>query len=130
MLSLQESLKNGEIDILTSLHQPSSPVNKEVAFYDAEYGCESIEDILPLYYTKLVKTGLITMGDLVKLTVKNPANSIKQESGTIKVGDKVNAMLFNPESVSKISNKQSLYNNEELIGKVTTTFQGENVTKF
>jgi len=130
MLSLQESLKNGEIDILTSLHQPSSPVNKEVAFYDAEYGCESIEDILPLYYTKLVKTGLITISDLIKLTVKNPANSIKQDSGTIKVGDKVNAMLFNPESISKISNKQSLYNNEELIGKITTIFQGKNITKF
>ena len=130
MLSLQESLKNGEIDILTSLHQPSSPVNKEVAFYDAEYGCESIEDILPLYYTKLVKIGLITISDLIKLTVKNPANSIKQDSGTIKVGDKVNAMLFNPESISKISNKQSLYNNEELIGKITTIFQGKNITKF
>ncbi len=130
MLSLQTALKNGEIDILTSLHQPSSPVNKEVAFYDADYGCESIEEILSLYYTKLVKTKMITMSELIKLTVQNPANSIKENAGTIKVGDKVNALLFKQDSIIKISNNQSLYNKEELNGKVTTTFQDKIITKF
>ncbi|MCW9026731.1 MAG: dihydroorotase, partial [Thiovulaceae bacterium] len=31
LILLQDALKNGRIDILTMLHQPSSPVNKEVA---------------------------------------------------------------------------------------------------
>ncbi|WP_297484078.1 dihydroorotase, partial [Sulfurimonas sp.] len=61
MLSLQASLKRSEIDMLTTLHQPSSPVNKEVAFFDAAYGCEALSDALPLYYTKLVKSKMITM---------------------------------------------------------------------
>jgi len=122
MLLLQDALKNNQIDCLTTLHQPSSPVNKEVAFYDADFGCESLSDALPLYYTKLVKSGLITMSELVKLTAKNSAKNIKKDYGTIKVGDKVNAMLFALHVENKVNNKQSLYNNETLNGKITKLF--------
>jgi len=109
MLSLQDALKNGQIDILTTLHQPNSPVNKEVAFFDAAYGCESIANALPLYYTKLVKTGLIDMKKLIELTSINPLKVI---------GKKVSYVLFNPESKSTITNTQSLYNGEEIYGEV------------
>jgi dihydroorotase len=106
---LQDALKNNQIDILTTLHQPSSPVNKEVAFYDAAYGCESISDALPLYYTKLVKSGIIDMKKLIELTSINPAEVIDQ---------KVSYILFDPEKKSTINNPQSLYNKEEIYGEV------------
>ncbi|WP_373072567.1 dihydroorotase [Sulfurimonas sp.] len=109
MLLLQEALKNSQIDILTTLHQPSSPVNKEVAFYDAAYGCESISDALPLYYTKLVKTGIIDMRKLIELTSINPAEVI---------GKKVSYILFNPEKKRVIDNAQSLYNTQDVYGEV------------
>ncbi len=115
---LQEALKNSQIDCLTTLHQPSSPVNKEVAFYDAAYGCEALSDALPLYYTKLVKSGLINMSELIKLTVKNPAASLGINAGEIKVGEKVNAILFDTTSTCRIQNAQSLYDGETLNGKV------------
>jgi len=127
---LQKALKKNQIDMLSILHQPSSPVNKEVAFYDAAYGCEALGDALSLYYTKLVKTKMITMSKLIKLTVKNPAKSINENAGVIKIGKKVNAQLFNPEIKSVVNNKQSLYNTEELNGKVVMSFQGKKVTKF
>jgi len=115
---LQIALKNGEIDMLTTLHQPSSPLNKEVAFYDADYGCEALSDAMPLYYTKLVKTGILTMSELLKLTTQNPANSIGRVSGELKVGSCANAFLFDINAKSKIENKQSLYNLESLSGKI------------
>ncbi len=118
MLLLQEALKNGSIDLLTTLHQPSSPVNKEVAFFDAAYGCESISDALPLYYTKLVKTGMISMSDLIKLTVQSPAKALGFEAGLIEVGKKADVLLFNAKIKRMVQNKQSLYNNEELSGEV------------
>jgi len=124
MLLLQKALKNNQIDCLTTLHQPSSPVNKEVAFYDADYGCESLADAISLYYTKLVKTGLISMSELVKLTVQNTAKTIKREAGLIKVGQKAEAMLFSLHVESKVNNAQSLYNNEILNGEVIMTFRG------
>jgi len=116
---LQEALKNGHIDILTALHQPSSPVNKEVAFYDAAYGCEALGDALPLYYTKLVKKGLVSMSELLKLTVKNPAKVLGFEAGEIAVGKKVNFILFNTKSENIVDNKQSLYDTQRLSGRVT-----------
>jgi len=119
MYKLQTSLKNGEIDILTSLHQPSSPVNKEVAFYDASYGSTSIGVSLPLYYTKLVKTGLITMSDLVKITSFNPSTSINKEYGAIEVGKKADFVVFDITKVTKVKDDSSLFNNEELVGKVS-----------
>lgn len=125
---LQEALKNNQIDMLTTLHQPSSPLHKEVAFYDAHYGCEALGDALPLYYTKLVQSGFITMSELVKLTVKNPASCINQSAGIIEVGQKINALLFNPHAKTIVKNKQSLYNNEELYGEVIMSFQGEKRT--
>jgi len=120
---LQNALKNSQIDCLTTLHQPSSPVNKEVAFYDAAYGCEALSDALPLYYTKLVKSGLLTMSSLIELTVKNPARSLGLKAGEIKVGDKVNAVLFNPHAKKIVKNAQSLYDGEELSGEVVKSFK-------
>lgn len=115
---LQKALKNGEIDSLTTLHQPSSPVNKEVAFFDSAYGCKALGEALPLYYTKLVKTGMISMSELIKLTSKNPAKSIGIEAGEIKEGIEANILLFNPNSKQVIKNDQSLYNGDELFGEI------------
>ena len=117
--ALQNALKRGEIDILSVLHEPNSPVNKEVAFFDAAYGCEALENALPIYYTKLVKSGIISMRELIKLTVVNPAKSINIEAGVIEEGQKANLVLFAVDVSEKIANAQSLYNGEELFGKVT-----------
>lgn len=119
---LRAALKNKEIDVLTTLHQPSSPLNKEVAFYDADYGCEALSDAMPLYYTKLVKTGLLSMSELVKLTSQNPAKSIGLDAGEIKVGSRANAFLFDTEASREVQNEQSLYNCEKLNGEVINIF--------
>ena len=119
VFELQKALASGQIDCLTTLHQPSSPVNKEVAFYDAAYGCESLSIALPLYYTKLVKTGLISLSTLLNLTVKNPANNIGLQYGEIKVGQKAELLLFNVNDTQTVNNVQSLYNKEILYGKIS-----------
>ncbi len=118
ILLLQEALKKGEIDVLTTLHQPSLPVNKEVAFYDAAYGCEGLGDALALYYTKLVQSGLMSMSELVRLSVKNPAEILGFDAGVIDVGSKADIVLFNPNEMSIIDNQQSLYHDEKIYGQV------------
>ena len=119
MLALRKALVNNEIDTLTTLHQPASPVNKEVAFYDAAYGCEALSDALPLYYTKLVKSGVISMSELLKVTVKNPAKNIAVDAGKIEIGQSIDDLvLFDVTQSYKVKNQQSLYNGEELFGKV------------
>ncbi len=124
MLRLQEQLKNGEIDILTTLHQPNSPLNKEVAFYDASYGCSSLRYALALYYTKLVKSGLISMSELIKLTVQNSAKSINKEAGVIKEGVEADFILFDVNAKQVVSESDSLYKTQELSGVVTSLSLG------
>ncbi len=121
-LSLQESLKNGEIDILSSLHSPHSKVNKEVAFYDAAYGTEAIEEILPLYYTKLVKTGFLSLSALSKMVSQRPAQIIKKNAGLIEVGQCADLVLFDTQASVIVENDQSLYTGEELSGKIVSVF--------
>ncbi|MFT5662139.1 MAG: dihydroorotase [Sulfurimonas sp.] len=120
MLLLIDALKNSQIDCLTTLHQPSSPLNKEVAFYDAAYGCEAISVALPLYFTKLVSNGIISFSKLIELCVSNPAKSIGLEKGRIDTGQKAELVLFNPNTTQIINNVQSLYNGEILHGEVST----------
>jgi len=122
MKLLQEALKNSQIDILTTLHQPSSPVNKEVAFYDAAYGCEGLKNAISLYYTKLVKSGMISMSHLVRVCVKNPSDAVEEKRGVIKVGERADAMLFDPNKTLTMDEKLSLYCGEELYGEVKAIF--------
>ncbi len=99
MLLLQNALKRGEIDVLTTLHQANSPVNKEVAFFDAAYGCEGLENALASYYEKLVKSGFISMTELLQYTVSNPAKSIGLMRGKIEVGMKADLVVFDINSL-------------------------------
>ncbi|WP_345977638.1 amidohydrolase family protein [Sulfurimonas sp. HSL3-7] len=119
MLALQEALKAGKIESLTLLHQPNSPVNKEVAFAEAAYGCEALADAYSLYYTKLVKSGLIDLQELIRLAVQNPAKSIGQEAGEIRVGQKADLVLFDPKVSFTVENSHSLYHDETLFGAIS-----------
>lgn len=121
-VKLVASLQNGEIDQLTTLHRAYSPIYKEVAFFDAEYGSEMIGDALALYYTKLVKSGLITMSKLLELTVKKPAELSGFDSGKIYEGKKGSFLLFDREHESRVENPMSLYNKEILFGRIVEAF--------
>jgi dihydroorotase len=117
---LLEYLKLGYIDVLTSAHTPFSAVNKEVAFFDAAYGSESIQDIINIYYTKLVKSGIITLERLVEMCVVNPLKMIGQDCTDIKVGSKANFILLDTSSSYNISNTHSLFFNHEMSSQIKT----------
>ena len=117
MQTMQKMLQNGEIDMLTTLHHPSSAVNKEVAFTDASYGCEAIGHAMPLYYTKLIRANLISFKDLIKLCVTNPAKMINQTTKQITTGS-TNFILLDTQKTITVNNKNSLYNLQTLHGKI------------
>jgi len=125
--SLQESLKKGEIDILTSLHSPQSKINKEVAFYDAAYGTPALQELLPLYYTKLVKTGLLSLSDLSKMVSLTPAQMIKKNAGLIEVGQSADLVLFDASGSCTVADVDSLYSGEVLAGEICSVFVDGNL---
>lgn len=124
---LVEALKEGKIDILTSLHAAKSFNSKDVPFNDAAYGVDSLEDYLPLCYTTLVKSGIIDMPKLMELMSEKPAEILALENvGKIEEGYSADLALFNPQVKSIKDDKNSLLHGMEIFGEVKQTLkQGE-----
>lgn len=117
-LELIEKLKNGEIDLLTSLHSPKSFEDKDVAFNEAKFGINSIKYYFPLSYTYLVKNQIINLQTLSKLTSLNPAKILNLKKGLIKEGYDADFILVDLNRVVEIEEKKSLYLNRKLFGKI------------
>ena len=118
---LVDSLKRGDIYSLTLLHQPNSPVNKEVAFFDASYGTSSLSLGYLLYYTYLVKTNILDFNRLVELIVYNPAKILKKDIKPLSIGSCIdNFVLFDTKDKFVVEDKSSLYFGKTIYGKIST----------
>ena len=116
---LLEMLKDGKIDILTSLYSPKSIVYKDVAFFEAKYGIDSISDYLSICYTYLVKSGVISWEKLASLICEKPASIIGEKNiGKIEEGSGANIILFDTKIKSEVTNVTSPYLGKTLYGKI------------
>ncbi len=84
--ALIEGIKDGTIDIIATDHAPHSIEEKSRGLRDSAMGISGIETAFPILYTKLVKTGIITLGKLVELMCINP-RYIFQIDGGLSVGN-------------------------------------------
>jgi len=109
------ALHEGKIDLLTSLHSPKSYTLKDLSFDEAAYGIDALSIYLPLAYTKLVKSGIISMEKFLELASANPAALLGLKRGFVKCGYEAKLLLFDPEFESK---GVGLYESEPIFGKV------------
>lgn len=72
-LALLEGIKDGTIDMIATDHAPHSAEEKSKGLEKSAFGIVGLETAFPLLYTKLVKTGVITMDKLIELMCINPA---------------------------------------------------------
>lgn len=103
-------LKSEKIDMLTSLHSEISESEKSGSFNDSKYGVIGLDSILPIYYSTLVKSEIISMEYLEKLTSINQAKFLG-----IEISEK---LQFNIEETSKVEDKNSLYFGKVFYGKI------------
>ncbi|MEE1279678.1 MAG: dihydroorotase [Oscillospiraceae bacterium] len=71
-LALVEGICDGTIDMIATDHAPHSAEEKSRGLEKSAFGIVGIETAFPVMYTKLVKTGIISMEKLVELMVINP----------------------------------------------------------
>lgn len=85
-LALIKGLQDGTIDMIATDHAPHAENEKNQGFAKSAFGITGIETSFPLMYTKLVKTGLISLEKLLQLMAVNPAKLFNlTEVGTIKL---------------------------------------------
>ncbi|NJL80389.1 MAG: dihydroorotase [Richelia sp. RM2_1_2] len=125
MMALRRGVQQGIIDAIAIEHSPYTYEEKTVTFAQAPPGAIGLELALPLLWQNLVETGELTALELWKALSTNPAECLKQSPNNIKVGEKAELTLFNPQETWKVQSKNlhSLSINtpwlgEELKGKV------------
>ena len=69
---LIEALKDGTIDMIATDHAPHSAEEKSKGFIGSAFGIVGIETAFQVLYTHLVKTGVITLEELIKTLYEGP----------------------------------------------------------
>ena len=70
--ALIEGILDGTIDMIATDHAPHSAEEKARGLEKSAFGIVGLETAFPLLYTKLVKTGILTLERLIDLMVYNP----------------------------------------------------------
>ena len=70
--ALIEGIKDGTIDMIATDHAPHTADEKSKGLADSLMGVVGIETAFAVMYTKLVKTGVITLERLIELMAINP----------------------------------------------------------
>ena len=70
--ALVEGILDGTIDMIATDHAPHSAEEKARGLANSAFGIVGLETAFPLLYTKLVKTGVISLEKLMELLVINP----------------------------------------------------------
>lgn len=132
-LAIIEGLIDGTIDIIATDHAPHSVDEKNRPIEKAPSGMIGLETSLALGITNLVKTGKLSIAELIAKMTINPARFYKLDKGYIKEGADADLVIFDenekwtvPETFSsKASN--SPFIGDTLTGKVCYTICSGNV---
>ena len=126
MLALLAGVKDGTVDVIATDHAPHSAEEKSKGLEKSAMGVVGLETAFPVLYTKLVKTGIITLERLVEMMDVKPREIFKIDGGVIKEGETADLCLLDLE-------KEWVVHPEEFVSMGRATpfenwkLQGENL---
>lgn len=128
--ALIKGIQDGTIDMIATDHAPHSKEEKSKGLEKSMMGVVGLEVSVPVLYTNLVKTGVITLEKLIELMNTNPRKIF--DIGTeIAVGQKADISVFDLEKQYKIDSNTFLskgrstpFDGEEVYGECQMTIVG------
>ncbi|MCK9218168.1 MAG: dihydroorotase [Firmicutes bacterium] len=132
--ALQHGLRDGIIDVIATDHAPHSGQDKAGDFYKAANGISGIEIAFSVCFTYLVRTGLLTLKELLRLMSLNPSNLLKLNKGRIYIGGAADLAVIDlykefevkkSDFVSK--GKNTPFHGKNLWGEIIMTISGGNI---
>ena len=116
-LAMIEAVRDGTIDVIATDHAPHTPEEK-ADFLKAPNGSIGMETSFAGAYTALVKTGVLTCGELVEKMSVRPAEILGIEAGAIGAGQVADIVLID-------ENEEWVVDPDKLHGKSRNTpFKG------
>lgn len=95
--ALVEGIKDGTIEVIATDHAPHTADEKSRGLALSAMGVVGLETSFAVIYTKLVKTGVISLEKAIELMSENPRKIFKLGGG-LKVGEAADIALFDLES--------------------------------
>ncbi|MCD8294443.1 MAG: dihydroorotase [Clostridia bacterium] len=122
-------LKDGTLDCIVTDHAPHALKDKQVEYSLASFGISGIETSFALSYTYLVKSGVMTLPELMQKMSYVPAQILRLEGGEIKEGAPADLFIADLDATYKIDSsaflskgKNTPFIGMEVSGKVCKTF--------
>ncbi|CAD2076998.1 dihydroorotase [Phocicoccus pinnipedialis] len=92
--ALIEGLLDGTIDFIATDHAPHHEDEKAQGVAKAPFGIVGIEHAFQLVYTKLVKTGVFTLEQVIEWMTNKPCEVFNIDAGTLEVGKKADITVI------------------------------------
>ena len=113
-LTLIEGLQDGTIDVIASDHAPHTEEEKGPDIAKAAFGIVGIETMVPLTYTALVKTNLLSPLEMVAKMSYHPAKILGLDKGDLQVGKDADITIIDP-------NKEYMIDKNSFVSKGRNT---------
>jgi dihydroorotase len=136
-VAMVEGLRNGDIDVIVSAHDPKDAEVKRQPFAEAAYGAVGVETLLPaalrLYHNQEIELSTL----LAAMTI-NPAKILGLDNGRIAPGAPADLTLFDlntpwiiDRDLLQSRSKNSAFDESKVEGRVLKTFvNGKMVYEF
>jgi dihydroorotase len=102
--ALIEGLLDGTIDCIATDHAPHHCDEKSLGMIKAPFGIIGLEYAFALLYTKLVRTDVIKLNQLIEWMTLKPSQCFKLDSGSLEIGKPADIAVFDLEIEVKIPN--------------------------
>lgn len=105
-LACVQGLLDGTLDLVATDHAPHSQEEKARGLVGAPFGLVGLETSFPLMYTAFVKSGILTLPELVFKMSTRPAQVFRLAGGELTVGGVADLTVIDPETIRKVEPEQ------------------------
>ncbi len=116
--ALIQGLMDGTLDCIATDHAPHHMEEKNLGMIKAPFGIIGLEYAFALLYTKLVKTGVFTLNQLIEWMTIKPSQCFNLDCGSLEIGKKADISVFDLDTEVEITNQfVSKSSNSPFIGQ-------------
>ncbi len=118
--AILDGVSDGTIDLIATDHAPHSAEEKARPLTQAPSGLIGLETALSVCYEQLVKSGRMSMMELIRRMSTNPAKLYGLPAGDIREGAPADLMIFSPEDTWTAEHFRSRSQNTPFLGEQMT----------